>query len=67
MQILVEGEPIEIIVTADKGANSKIVAWKMSQQIALISTQFIRKIEHEHFDTFIVRCYFERGNKNEDR
>ena len=67
MKILVEGEPIEVIVTADKGANSKIVAWKMSQQIALVSTQFIKKIEYEHFDTFIVRCYFDKGVKNEDR
>lgn len=52
MQILVEGEPVEVVVTAEKDANPKIVAWKMSQQIALISTQFIRKIEHENYDTF---------------
>ena len=67
MQILVEGEPVEVIVTAEKNANPKIVAWKMSQQIALVSTQFIKKIEHEHYDTFLVRCYFDKGVKNEDR
>lgn len=63
MQILVEGEPIEINVSAGKNINTKILAWKMSQKLALISTQFITKIEHQTYDDYILKCYFCKGGK----